>query len=201
MFEHCRAFIIAADQIETRSLELTAHHLGFGEVVSELDGPSAMQSRAGVTYFFLGSRMRDDELLDVIEAVRDERRSKLCYSPIILFIDDCPAEIMLKYVRFGFDDVIGLPQHRDTLAERLAEQLNSEQTYVEAKDYLGPDRRRLDHGADLRVGVAAHTRLVFQRDPKYGTRVIHREVRGRRFRALPDPSTHFMPKLFGHRAV
>jgi DNA-binding NtrC family response regulator len=200
MFEHCRAFVIAATPQETRSLELTADHLGFGEVVSSLSGASLGYRRAAVTYMFLDYRMSDDDLLDVIDAVRSERRFNLCFSPMILFTDGCPVDTVLKYVRFGFDDVIELPERRDVLAERLAEQLYSEQVYVEAKDYLGPDRRRLDRGAELRVGVSSHTRLVFQRDPRHGVRVIDREVRGHRFKARPDPSTHFMPKLFGHYA-
>lgn len=200
MFEHCRAFVIAANAVKTRAMELMAHHLGFGAVEGTQDG-SISQSRAANTYFFVGNHLGDDELLDVIEAVRDERGSRLCFSPIILFTDDHPHETLLKYVRFGFDDVITLPQGRDALAERLAEQLGTEQVYVEAKDYLGPDRRRMDHGAELRIGISPHTRVSFVRDPRHGVHAIHREVRGHRFRAQPDPSTHFMPKFFGHRAV
>jgi len=199
MFEHCRAFVIAANAVETRALELTAHNLGFGEVASRLGGSGVAMSRAHLTYFFIDYRLADDELLDVIDAIREERSARLCYSPVILFTDDCPQPTMLKYVRFGFDDVIGLPQSRDQLAERLAEQLGSEQVYVEAKDYLGPDRRRLDHGAELRVGISSHTRVTFVRDVRHGIRVLQREERGHRFRARPDPSTHFMPKFFGQR--
>jgi ActR/RegA family two-component response regulator len=201
MFEHCRAFVIAANAVETRALELTAHNLGFGEVASRLGGSGATLSRAVITYFFVDYRLADDELLDVIDAVREERSARLCYSPVILFTDDCPYSTMLKYVRFGFDDVVGLPQSRDVLAERLAEQLDSELVYVEAKDYLGPDRRRLDSGAELRVGISSHTRVTFVRDARHGIRVLRREERGHRFRARPEPGTHFMPKLFGHRAV
>lgn len=201
MFEHCRAFVIAANPVETRALELTAHNLGFGEVASRLSGSGVISSRAAITYFLIDYRLSDNELLDVIEAVREERSARLCYSPVILFTDDCPYATMVKYVRFGFDDVIGLPQSRDALAERLAEQLDSEQVYVEAKDYLGPDRRRLDHGAELRVGISSHTRVTFLRDTRHGVRVLRREERGHRFRAQPASSTHFMPRFFGSRAV
>lgn len=201
MFEHCRAFVIAADAAETRALELTAHNLGFGEVDSRLGGAGVMSSRAAITYFFIGHRLAEDELLDVIEAVREERSANLCYSPVILFTDDCPHATMVKYVRLGFDDVIGLPQSRDALAERLAEQLDSEQVYVEAKDYLGPDRRRLDHGAELRVGISSHGRVMFRRDVRHGVRVLRREARGQRLRAQLAPSTHFMPRFFGNRVL
>lgn len=198
MFEHCRAFIIATNPHETRALELTAHQLGFAEVVSSLGGARLGPARAAITYFFLDYRMSDDDMLDVIEAVREERSSQLRYSPMILFTDHCPIETKLKYVRFGFDDVISLPEQRDAIAERLAEQLHNEQVYFEANNYLGPDRRRMDHGAELRVAIATYTRLVFRRDPRRGIRVLDRELRGHRFKAQPDPNTHFMPKFFGH---
>lgn len=198
MFEHCRAFIMAANLRESMALELTAHHLGFGEVVSGIGRTPGGHSHAAITYFFLDYRMPDEDLLDVIDVVREEKRSNLCYSPVILFTTDRAAETVVRYVRFGFDDVISLPAQRDMLAERLAEQLHSEQLYVETQDYFGPDRRRLDHGSELRVGISPYTRLVFQRDPRHGIRVLERQQRGHRFRPRPSPGTHFMPKLFGH---
>ncbi|OEO30972.1 hypothetical protein VW23_018575 [Devosia insulae DS-56] len=144
--------------------------------------------------------MRDEDLVDTIAAIRAERTSRLCYSPIILFTADRAAGTVVRYVRFGFDDVISLPARRDELAERLADQLH-EQVYIETKDYLGPDRRRLDRGAELRLGISPHTRLVLERDPRRGVRVLDREVRGHRFKARAAPHTHFMAKLFGQHAV
>lgn len=202
MFESCRAYVMAANLRDSLALETAAHHLGFGEVTSGLGGNTPV-GRPGpaVTYFFLDYRMRDEELIDIITAIREERNSKLRYSPIILFTADRAAETVVRYVRFGFDDVISLPARRDDLAERLAEQLHAEQVYIETKDYFGPDRRRLDSGAELRLGISPHTRLVFERDPRRGVRVLDREVRGHRFKARPAPHTHFMAKLFGHPAV
>lgn len=202
MFESCRAYVMAANLRDSLALETAAHHLGFGEVISGLGG-STQAGRPGtaITYFFLDYRMRDEELIDTITAIREERGSGLCYSPIVLFTADRAAETVVRYVRFGFDDVISLPARRDELAERLASQLHDEQLYIETKDYFGPDRRRLDRGAELRLGISPHTRLVFERDPRRGIKVLDREVRGHRFKARPAPHTHFMAKLFGHHAV
>lgn len=202
MFESCRAYVIAANLRDSLALEAAAHHLGFGEVMCGV-GSVATAGRPGttITYFFLDYRMRDEELIDTIAAIREERSSRLCYSPIILFTADRAAATIVRYVRFGFDDVISLPAQRDDLAERLAEQLHAEQLYIETKDYFGPDRRRLDRGAELRLGILPHTRLVFERDPRRGIRVVDREVRGHRFKARPAPDTHFMAKLFGHAAL
>ena len=201
MFESCRAYVMAANLRDSLALETAAHHLGFGEVVCGL-GSAATAGRLGtaITYFFLDYRMRDEELVDTIDAIRAERSSRLCYSPIILFTTDRAAETVVRYVRFGFDDVISLPARRDELAERLADQLYGGQLYIETKDYFGPDRRRLDRGAELRVGISPHTRLVFERHPKRGIKVLDREVRGHRFKARPAPHTHFMAKLFGQHA-
>lgn len=201
MFEHCRAFIIAANLRDSMALELTAHHLGFGEVVNGIGRTPGGLSHAAITYFFLDYRMPDEDLLDVIDVVREEKGSSLCYSPVVLFTNDRATETVLRYVRFGFDDVISLPAQRDSLAERLAEQLHNEQLYVETQDYFGPDRRRLDRGAELRVGISAHTRLMFERDPRRGVKVLHREVRGHRFKPRPAPHTHFMAKFFGRAAT
>lgn len=202
MFESCRAYVMAANLRDSLALETAAHHLGFGEVTCGPGGGThGARPGTAVTYFFLDYRMRDEELIDTIAAIREERNSKLRYSPIILFTADRAAETVVRYVRFGFDDVISLPARRDDLAERLAEQLHAEQVYIETKDYFGPDRRRLDSGAELRLGISPHTRLVFERDPRRGVRVLDREVRGHRFKARPAPHTHFMAKLFGHPAV
>jgi len=200
MFESCRAYVMAANLRDSLALETVAHQLGFGEVVCGLGNPAyAGRSATSITYFFLDYRMRDEELVDTISAIRAERTSRLCYSPIILFSADRAAETVVRYVRFGFDDVISLPARRDELAERLADQLH-EQVYIETKDYLGPDRRRLDRGAELRLGISPHTRLVLERDPRRGVRVLDREVRGHRFKARAAPHTHFMAKLFGQHA-
>ena len=202
MFESCRAYVMAANLRDSLALETAAHHLGFGEVVCGLDSPAhAGHTGTTITYFFLDYRMRDEELVDTLAAIREERSSRLCYSPVILFTADQVAETVVRYVRFGFDDVISLPARRDELAERLADQLYGEQLYIETKDYFGPDRRRLDRGAELRLGISPHTRLVFERDPRRGVRVLDREVRGHRFKARPAPHTHFMAKLFGQHAV
>lgn len=203
MFESCRAYVMAANLRDSLALETAAHQLGFGEVVCGLGNSAATIGRSGttITYFFLDYRMRDEDLVDIIAAIRQERGGQLCCSPIILFTADRAAETVLRYVRLGFDDVISLPARRDELAERLAEQLHGQQLYIETKDYFGPDRRRLDRGAALRLGISPHTRLVFERDPRRGIKVLDREVRGHRFKARPAPHTHFMAKLFGQHAV
>ena len=200
MFEQCRAVIIAADPHQSRILETIAHNLGFGEVVDYGEGSSSAQ-KANVTFCFVADQMPDDALLEVLDVVRTERRNKLCYSPVILFTWDQTAAAAPRYARLGFDDVVSLPTGRDDLRDQLARQLYEDQVYIETTDYLGPDRRRMDRGAELRIAASPYTQVVFYRDPDRGIRILGREQRGHRFRAQPDSSTHFMPKFFGERVI
>lgn len=199
MFGQCRAFIIATRPAESRVLELTAARLGFGEIVSSIGGATG-RPLSNLTFFFIDYRVDDQSMADIIATIRVDRRGKLRYSPILLLIQDGSTARRLKYVRFGFDDVIALPLSLDALASRLAIQLNSDRVYLETKDYFGPDRRRLDAGAELRIGTSVYTRVLFERNPSRGVHVIQREERGYRFRPQPSADTHFMPKLFGQAA-
>jgi hypothetical protein len=195
MFEQCRAVIIGADPRQSRTLELIARNLGFGDAVDYSEGGSA--TRANVTFCFVDDQMPDEGLVEVLEVVRAERRNNLCYSPVILFSEDSRGE-PLRHVRLGFDDGVMLPVSRENLSLQLGRQLYEDQVYVETKDYLGPDRRRMDRGPDLRITASPYAQVMFYRDPERGIRVLGREQRGYRFRTRPDSSTHFMPKVFGH---
>ncbi len=177
---------------------MIAHNLGFGDAVDYGEGTSSAH-KAHVTFCFVDDQMPDDALLEVLDVVRTERRNKLCYSPVILFTWDQTTAAALRYVRLGFDDVVSLPTGRDVLHDQLARQLYEDQVYIETTDYLGPDRRRMDRGAELRIAASPYTQVVFYRDPDRGIRVVGREQRGHRFRARPDTSTHYMPKFFGER--
>lgn len=199
MFEQCRAVIIAADPQQSHTLELIARNLGFGDAVEYGEGASGAP-RAHVTFCFVDDQMPDEGLLEVLDVVRTERRNNLCYSPVILFTGDHSAVATLRYVRLGFDDVVALPIGRETLRGRLERQLYEDLVYVETTDYLGPDRRRLDRGAELRITASPYAQVLFYRDPERGIRVLGREHRGFRFRAQPDPDTHFMPRVFGGHA-
>lgn len=195
MFEQCRAVIIGADPHQSRTLELIARNLGFGEAVDYSEGGSGV-AKAHVTFCFVDDQMPDEGLLEVLDVVRTERRNHLCYSPVILFTEDASAEATLRYVRLGFDDVVVLPVSRSNLREQLGRQLYEDQVYIETKDYLGPDRRRMDRGSDLRITASPYSQVLFYRDPERGTRILGREQRGYRFRTR-DTNTHFMPKIFG----
>jgi DNA-binding response OmpR family regulator len=200
MFEHCRAFIAADNPNVAEVMGTMARNLGFGEIASQYPRVAMRGEHIHLTYFFADGRTEDQALLELLETVREQKRQKLCFSPVILLTEDDSPRIELKYTRFGFDDVIALPLALDMLAKRLAEQVDRPQLYVETKDYLGPDRRRLDFGAELRIAASPYTQILFDRDPQHGVHIHEREQRGYRFRPQRTQSTHFMPKLFGMAA-
>lgn len=199
MFEQCRAVIIGADPRKSRTLELIARNLGFGDAVDYSEGDSGA-AKAQVTFCFVDDQMPDEGLIEVLDIVRTERRNNLCYSPVILFSEDDSSVATLRHVRLGFDDGVTLPVSRENLTQQLGRQLYEDQVYFETKDYLGPDRRRMDRGPDLRITASPYAQVMFYRDPERGIRVLGREQRGYRFRTRPDARTHLMPRIFGHLA-
>jgi hypothetical protein len=197
MFEHCRAYIAVDNPNIADMLGSMARGLGFGEIASQHARAAMPGAHIQLTYFFADDRTDDSTLLLLLDAVRFEKNQKLRFSPVVLFTDSDSPRVELKYTRFGFDDVIALPLARDVLAERLARQLERPQLYIEAKDYLGPDRRRLDFSAELRIAASPHTQILFKRDPRRGIRILDREQRGYRFRAQGNRLASFMAKSFG----
>lgn len=197
MLTHCRAYSIAPTMAASRTLEMLASRSGFGVVHSAFEPGVTQDEPTPVTYFFVHFHLSDPAMQQVIGQVRDNPAGSMRYSPIILIIDDCPVEVLLKYIEFGFDDVISLPENREVLEARLTAQLNTEHLYVQTANYLGPDRRRMefpDHSDERRVGVSPHMRLIIRRDPRLGTSVLHRQVVGQTIRRAPDAGTTFLPR-------
>lgn len=188
MLEFCRAIIVAPTAFDSQALGEVAEQAGFGDVAGVFSEAESNGLRYPVTYFLVHHRLADTDCEDIIYAVRQIERRGLRYSPMIVMIADDPSEAARKYVQMGFDDVIGLPTSQIELAERLETQLDSDITYFETADYLGPDRRRLDPDSAFYrpSGVAIHTQLVVRRDPDAGNRVVSRQGRGQRhFQTAP----------------
>lgn len=197
MLSDCRAYAIAPSVAASRTLETLATRSRFGVVHNPFEPGVTQDEPTPITYFFVHFHLSDPAMQQVIGQVRGNPEGSMRYSPIILIIDDCPVEVLLKYIEFGFDDVISLPENREVLEGRLAAQLNTEHLYVQTANYLGPDRRRMefpDHRDDRRVGVSPHMRLTIRRDPRLGTRVVHRQLVGQALRRAPEAGTTFLPR-------
>lgn len=182
MLSLCRAYLVAQSEAQERTLARLAGTVGFGEVGSARAGdPIVDRSERRVDFFFLHHRLPDAAMQGVISSIRASLAVSIRFAPILLITDDQPLEVILKYIEFGFDDIVALPAKRAELVSRFLAQLNSNQTYVETPSYLGPDRRRFehpDHEDPRRRGVSAFERLTIRRNPATGVKVLRREIVG-----------------------
>ena len=109
--------------------------------------------------------------------------------------------LLLKYVQFGFDDIITLSEKRQILVDRLMGQLSADHVYLQSEDYLGPDRRRMEVGASAgrsrREADTPHVRLTIHRSPEHGVQVRRREFAGRRRPAHETQGTRRIAGLGG----
>jgi PleD family two-component response regulator len=186
MLSQCRAYVVAQTLPQNRSLITLANRAGFGSVATALDGQPLLSgsSVSEIVFFLLHHQLADGAKLAVIERLRSSVEDTVRYAPIFLIIDDQPFETFLKYVQFGFDDIITLPEKRQILVDRLMGQLNADHVYLESEDYLGPDRRRMEVGTGAgpsrREADTPHVRLTIHRSAERGVQVRRREFAGRR---------------------
>jgi hypothetical protein len=177
MLSHCSAFLIARAGESARSLDLVTREIGFGTVTSAARGQSAEAADTPrPLVFFLMDRQLDDTVMSrTLSAVRQNAARRVCYAPVVLFIEDCPFETYLHYVHMGFDDVITIPEKREILVQRLDNQLG-EHLYFRTPTYLGPDRRRFDlltTVSDRRGrGPSDHEEITIMRSALTGIEVV-----------------------------
>jgi hypothetical protein len=200
MLSSCRAVIVAQTPPQNRSLVKLAERAGFGAIGTTHDDRGAEAEKSDVLFFLLHHRLPDAVMSAVIRSIRVSEQPAIRYAPVALIIDDCPFETVLKYVRFGFDDVITLPERRDMLIARFVSQLETEHTYFETADYLGPDRRRMElavHRDERRVGEIPFTRLTIHRSTTTGVRLLRQEIVGRAIRPPGEPLRQRPSPQFG----
>ena len=173
----CKAIVIGKTAAQVGFLTSLARKCGFAWI--EEPGTGEIPSPKALISFVLVHHKVGDELLGaVVRAIRSGDR-EVRFSPIVVIAEDGDFEVIVHFVHLGVDDVITLPEKRDVLVQRLSGQLWSEQLYVETESYFGPDRRRLEGGAEMderRVGMAGHARFIIQRIPDYGTKIVRHQI-------------------------
>jgi hypothetical protein len=184
MLQGSHAYVVAQTALQNRSLVKLASRAGFSSVATVLGADAAPLDHDGehLSFFLLHHQLSEPVMRAVIGAIRNSPNDNVRFAPVILIIDDCPFETVLKFIQFGYDDVIALPEKREELVSRLSNQLNTEVTYFEANDYLGPDRRRMELPTDTpderRTGRHAHTRYTIVRSIDKGVRIARQELHG-----------------------
>lgn len=180
MLSLCRAYLVAQTDAQDRTLKLLTGRVGFTEIGSARDGdPILSRSPQRVDFFFIHHRLSDAAMQAVIATVRASPKLSLRFAPIVLITDDQPFETILKYIEFGFDDIVTLPAKPAELTSRFIAQLNTDQVYIETEYYLGPDRRRFEsasHADNRRLGDASFQRITVRRNPATGVKVVRHEV-------------------------
>ena len=184
MLDSCRAYAIARTAAQNRSLVHLAEAVGFGFVGTILgERRVAIEAaRSDIVFFLMHFGVPDSHMHAIIKQIRSARVDAIRFAPIMLVIGDCPFETVLKYVRFGYDDVIVLPEKRDNLMGRFLNQLNADHTYFQTDTYLGPDRRRMEYGIshdERRTGTTPYMRLNVHRSIEAGIRVQRHQVFGK----------------------
>lgn len=184
MLERCHVYVVGKDEEHDYSLARTAGTLGFTSVsrLFRKGVPRVDEARARLSFFLVHHLLEDQALRSVIAAVRRNESDLIRFAPLVMLLDDGPFELVLRYVRLGFDDVIALPERRELVASRFCTQLDQEFTYFETPSYLGPDRRRMEWPSDSRderrIGQHPYTRYTIIRNVDKGVRVLRKEVFG-----------------------
>jgi CheY-like chemotaxis protein len=182
MLEQCHAYVVGKDEEHDYELMKAAASLGFttSSKLFRKGLPQVSRSRTRLSFFLVHHHLEDASVRSLVARIRRDPSDQIRFAPLILFTHDGPFEVVLRYIRFGFDDVIALPERRDLVAGRLASQLEQEFTYFETADYFGPDRRRMERpGAEpdeRRSGGHPHTRHTIIRSVDRGVRVLRVET-------------------------
>lgn len=181
MLEHCGAYLVAGTERQTASLYSLAQRVGFTHIIDAQAGAPLRSNGADVHvwYFLVHYLLSDDSKRAILSAVRANTDQEVRFAPVVLIINDCPFETVLTYVKYGFDDIISLPEKPDVMTQRLASQINGTHLYIQTADYLGPDRRRMEVSTDTPDrrrggGQRSHIRYTIQRDPGRGVEIVQK---------------------------
>lgn len=183
MLRGCHAYVIAHTQAQNRSLVKLADRAGFSTIGTVLGADASPLDHDGghLSFFLVHHQLSEPAMRSILTAIRGSANDNVRFAPVILIINDCPFETILKYIQFGYDDVVTLPERCEVLVSRLSSQLNSDHLYFETGSYLGPDRRRMELPAvadDRRTGSHLHTRYIIRRSVQNGVQIVRRELMG-----------------------
>jgi hypothetical protein len=132
-----------------------------------------IEPRGPICFYPVDHRAGDDEMRDFLAQLRASPLPDVRFAPVIVVAEES-AGALPDYRRWGFDDVIILPDDRHELTARFAAQLHREILYYETPTYLGPDRRRKAR-AKVREPARPSSRANehrFVRDPLEGTHPV-----------------------------
>jgi DNA-binding response OmpR family regulator len=179
---HCAALVLARDERNLAALMTLAHKLRFGVVLAHGTGLGQERFDHRLVFYLVHFDFDTDAKLELLHALRHAGSVSLSFAPVVVFLRDGTDQDIQAHVEMGFDDVINVPEEGRVIAARLAAQIGQEHLYIETRNYLGPDRHRLDRpGVTKRKAMEEHAQLTVLRTPEAGVHIVRREVvaRGR----------------------
>jgi hypothetical protein len=174
---YCAAIIMAQDERNRAALMSLAEKLRFGAVLAHSTALGHERFDHRLVFYLVHFDFDTEAKKKVLHDLRHAGSVSLSFAPVVLFLRDGTPEDIQFNVELGFDDVINVPLDGRAIATRLAAQIGHEHLYIETRNYLGPDRHRLDKpGQARRKAVEEHAQLTILRTPEAGVQVVRRQV-------------------------
>jgi len=175
IFVKCSALLHAPDEHRRYDMDALVRSMGFGHVLA-LTELNAVPPRT-LPFYFLHGGLPSHVKARLIKGLRSSEELRRRYAPIICVLPHGPRHQIIGQIEMGFDEVVFLNEPVTESARTLTSQLNREVLYIEAPNYFGPDRRRLERISrddSRRVpGGTMHHRIQVVRDPDRGIRATY----------------------------
>lgn len=176
---YCSAVVVGYEG-DSRNLVELAKKVGFGSVQELNEAPDIKRPEFALTYFLINHQLSDETKSRLIRRLRRSPSSKIRFAPIVAIGGDVAFEVVMRHINLGFDDFICLPEKAEIVANRLLNQLEQAQIYIETATYLGPDRRRMEApmhvNSQRKAHPHSHTRITLRRSAGRGIEVLQHEV-------------------------
>lgn len=175
---HCVAIVVAQNQVDGAALMRLAERLRFGDIIAWTPTLKHDQFSHRLVFFLVHFDFEDGAKTALLKVLRHSGSVSLCYAPVVVFLRSASGGQVRACVEMGFDDVINVPAEGPEIATRLAAQIGREQLYIETRNYIGPDRHRMDHlaaAAQPRQAEEPHARLIILRTVEEGVHIVRRE--------------------------
>lgn len=175
---HCVAIVVSQNERDGEALMRLAERLRFGDVVAYSAKLGHDHFNHRLVFYLIHFDFEEAARAPLLTKLRHSASVSLSYAPAVIFLRDASAAQVRACVELGFDEVINVPAEGADIAMRLAGQIGREHLYVETRNYLGPDRHRMDrlgHKPAVRQPEEPHARLSILRTVEDGVHIVRRE--------------------------
>lgn len=173
---HCVAIVLAKDERDGAALMRLAEKLRFGAVVAHSPALGHDRFDHRLIFYLVHFDYDVEGMQKLLYDLRHGGSVSVSFAPVVLFLRQGSAEDIQHHVEMGFDEVISVPEEGRVIATKLAAQIGQEHLYIETRNYLGPDRHRLDSPGHKRKPMEEHAQLTILRTPETGVHIVRRQV-------------------------